>query len=416
MAIKREYRTVKLHEVKPYPGNARRGDVDLIRGSLRELDQYKDIIVQKSTDFILAGNHTWLAAQAEGRDDIDIAVIDVDDATARKIVAVDNRANDKATYDPADLAALLEGLDGDFTGTGFDQPDLDKLLDSLAPRDLDDGGVPPIPVGSDLPAGALFQLGQHRLICGRNDDPDILQALFEGEPEQPVALTVTSPPYNQNLDDFKPSGMGKNDPTWTAWVERMADSYEDSKPEPESQEEQVQLLNAVHDLTRPGGAMVYNHKVRYRDKEVLHPYLFVIRSKWTVRQEVVWDRAVSITFNARMFIPRDERLYWLTKDGADWYFANTTDVKNYGSIWHIAPRTEIKMSAPFPTEVPHRAIESLSERGDLVFEPYSGTGTTIIAAETLARRCFAVEVNPVYVMAAVHRWQALTGETAERIA
>lgn len=410
--MNKEHRTVKIGDVKPYPGNARRGNVDMIRGSLRELDQYRDIVVQKSTDYILAGNHTWLAAQAEGRTDIDIAVIDVDDDVARKIVLVDNKSNDAADYDPEELAKLLESLEGDFSGTGFDAADLDKMLDSLASRSEKADRIPPIPVTSDLPLGAIYQCGDHRIMCGDNLDPEHMDSLLDGAD---IALTVTSPPYNQNLDEFKPSGMGKADPTWTAWVERMAGSYEDSKPEPEYQDEQVKMLDAIWERTRPGGAFFYNHKIRYRDKAVLTPYLWVIRSKWAVRQEIVWNRSVSITFNARMFIPRDERVYWLTKDGADFYFANTTDVKNYGTVWDIAPRTEIKMSAPYPTELPRRCVEAASERGDVVLDPYGGTGTTMVACEELGRRCHSMEINPVYVMAAVNRWEALTGEKAERI-
>lgn len=405
----KEYKSVRLHEVKPYPGNARRGNQDMIRTSLKENDQYRDIVVQKSTGYILAGNNTWLAAQAEGRATIDIAVIDVDDEAARKIVLIDNKANDEATYEKDELAELLKQLDGDFLGTGFVQSDLDKLLDSLTGRGKDGDVLPPMPVSAEIDAGTIFKLGEHRLLVGDNTIPEYMDMVLDGAM---IDLTVTSPPYNQKLDTFKPSGMRKEHPKW---VERMASSYDDDRPEPEYQQEQVDILDAVYDRTRPGGAFFYNHKIRYRDKAMLSPFLWLIRSKWTMRMEIIWDRQTGIALNARMFIPADERIYWMTKEGADFYFANTTEIKSWTSVWDITPKAEVQMSAPYPVEVPRRAIEACSERGDLVFEPYCGSGTTIIAAEELGRRCYAMEVNPTYAMAAVNRWEAYTGERAEVI-
>lgn len=408
--MKKRYATVGIGEVKPYPGNARRGDIDGIRGSLRENDQYKDITVQESTGYIIAGNHTWLSAQAEGRLTIDVAYIDVDDERARKINLVDNKTNDDATYDPNELARMLEALNGDYTGTGFDQTDLDKMLDKLQGRDAKADNLPPLPVESNIEPGTIYALGKHRLMCGDITDFEALKTLMDGDMAD---LIVTSPPYNQGLDGFKASGMRKEHP---AWVERMASSYEDSMPEPDYQAQQLGVLDSLLEVTRKGGSMFYNHKIRYREKAILTPYDWLKESGWAIRQEIVWDRQTGIALNARMFIPADERIYWLTKPGADFYFANTVEVKSYTSVWDITPRAEVQMSAPFPVEVPRRCIEACSERDQLVLEPYSGSGTTMIACQELDRVCYGMEINPTYFMASVNRWEAFTGKNAERIA
>ncbi len=117
--------------------------------SLEVNGQYRPIVVRRGTNEILAGNHTWKAAVELGWATVKVAFVDVDDEGARRIVLVDNRSNDLATYDDKALTALLSELQG-FAGTGYDQTDLDTLLASLtgaddepALTDVDD--VPDVP-------------------------------------------------------------------------------------------------------------------------------------------------------------------------------------------------------------------------------------------------------------------------------
>lgn len=124
-------RKLQISELSPYHKNARRGDVDAIAESLQVNGQYKPIIVNEGTQTgrpweVLVGNHTVEAAGKLGLDKLDAVVIDVDDAAARRIVLVDNRTSDLATYDDALLADLLS--DADLSGTGFTEVDLDGLL------------------------------------------------------------------------------------------------------------------------------------------------------------------------------------------------------------------------------------------------------------------------------------------------
>jgi ParB-like chromosome segregation protein Spo0J len=123
--------TKKIDALIPHPDNVRQGDVGAIVESLKVHGQYRPIVVQKSTQHILSGNHTWKAAKALGWDTIEVVEIDVDDAQAKRILLVDNRATDLATYDDRALASLLKQLaetEGSLEGTGFDGDDLDDLL------------------------------------------------------------------------------------------------------------------------------------------------------------------------------------------------------------------------------------------------------------------------------------------------
>lgn len=123
--------TVPVESLEFFPGNARRGNVEVIAGSLKENEQYAPLVVQRSTRHVLAGNHTLKAAISLGWPEIDVVFVDVDDKRARKINISANRTADLGDYDDRLLAELLAQLDGDYEGTGFDPQDVDKLADSL---------------------------------------------------------------------------------------------------------------------------------------------------------------------------------------------------------------------------------------------------------------------------------------------
>jgi hypothetical protein len=117
----------KLGSLKIYRNNPRKGNISLIAESLKTYGQYKPITVNKRTGEILAGNHTYQAAQTLGWATINAVYVDVDDETAAKIVAIDNRSSDLGTYDDEALLALLSEIE-DLAHTGYTQDDLDDLL------------------------------------------------------------------------------------------------------------------------------------------------------------------------------------------------------------------------------------------------------------------------------------------------
>src|SRR5829696_4988882 len=180
-----------LGELRPHRRNPRRGDVAAIKESLELNGQYRPIVVNRRSMEILAGNHTVLAARELGWEDIAATLVDVDEERARRILLVDNRTNDLAGYDTAELVALLQELD-DLEGTGYDDEALGALLDELAPSPFAENEPPPLPEEAQTRPGDLLQLGQHRLLCADARDPDSYRGLLGDEcPE----LLWTDPPY-----------------------------------------------------------------------------------------------------------------------------------------------------------------------------------------------------------------------------
>jgi ParB-like chromosome segregation protein Spo0J len=127
---------VKIDSVKPHPQNVRQGDVGAISISLEKHGQYRPIVVHKSSKQILAGNHTWKAAKAIGWKEIAVVEIDCSDEQAIQIMLADNKANDLATYNNAELVELLQSVEASIglDGTLFDSDDLDDLIKLVNPR------------------------------------------------------------------------------------------------------------------------------------------------------------------------------------------------------------------------------------------------------------------------------------------
>jgi len=217
-----------------------------------------------------------------------------------------------------------------------------------------------------------------------------------------VDAVVTSPPYNQNIDAFKPSGMHKE----SRWVEKISGGYFDSLPEDEYQSSQVELLRNLYAATSDTASVFYNHKIRWRDGQFISPLAWVQRSPWRVRQEIVWARNGSVTMNARMFAPSDERIYWLVKEKHKWH----QKCVSFMSVWAMASEVFSEHACVFPLELPMRSIEATTDIGDTVADPFMGSGTTGVACVKLGRKFIGIEIEPKYFDIACKRIDAATRE------
>ena len=201
--------TYRLADLRPYHANPRRGDVAQIARSLSRTGQYRPIVVNAGTKTgryreVLAGNDTLAAAQKLGWSHLAGSVVDVDDDTAARIVAADNRTAELGGYDDAQLLALLESVaaaEQGLEGTGYSDADLLALLERMAPDAepealTDPDEIPDEPAEPVTRPGDLWTLGDHRILCGDSTDPVAVAHLTGG---RRAVLLHADPPY----------GMGK---------------------------------------------------------------------------------------------------------------------------------------------------------------------------------------------------------------
>lgn len=138
-------RDIPIDELTPFPGNAKRGDVDAIRASVRKNGQYRSLIVREIENgplVVLAGNHTMQAIAAEGHETARCEIVTCDDATGRRINLADNRTAELGSWDNEALAELLSYVDGDLEGTGYNEADIEALLAPIDPPGEGDGPPP----------------------------------------------------------------------------------------------------------------------------------------------------------------------------------------------------------------------------------------------------------------------------------
>lgn len=197
-----ETRSIPLEQLTPYPGNARRGNIEAIRGSLRANGQYRSLIVRVTPDalIVLAGNHTLLALAAEGHVEARCETIRCNEPTARRINLADNRTAELGGYDDEALAQLIGALDGDFSGTGWTEDDYSTIAAADTEPGLgladEDQPIPDPPTDPVSRLGDLWTLGDHRLLCGDSTNPaDVRRVVGDAT----LTLIHADPPY----------GMGK---------------------------------------------------------------------------------------------------------------------------------------------------------------------------------------------------------------
>lgn len=215
-----------------------------------------------------------------------------------------------------------------------------------------------------------------------------------------IDCVVTSPPYNQLGKRVPSSGSGLM--KGNLWVAKVASNgYADDLSEPDYRIWLADVARRLARVVRPGGSFFFNHKVRFRDSEMLHPIDYVREWEgWTLKQEIVWDVAGAIAFNAGIFAPVEERIYWLVRDGAKngW----NPGAARMLSLWRIDRNRHIKGSVkdhpcPFPVELPKRCIEAVTQPGETVLDPFAGSGTTGVACLKTGRKGILIEENEQYI-------------------
>ncbi len=204
-----------------------------------------------------------------------------------------------------------------------------------------------------------------------------------------VDLGITSPPYNKG-------GKHKG---WLVKNVKYSTTI-DNVPEEIYQDQQIKVLNEIFRVTKPGGSFFYNHKIRWIQGKMLHPIEWIMKTKWTIRQEIIWDRMIAANIRGWRFWQIDERIYWLYKSINDNKIGKEIMSKHalLTSIWRFPPERKNGHPAPFPLLLPTRIIYSiLNDRKGVILDPYVGSGTTCLAAKLLGSDYIGIDISKEYI-------------------
>lgn len=223
----------------------------------------------------------------------------------------------------------------------------------------------------------------NKVICG--DTLEVLRTL----PGNFIDIGVTSPPYNK----------GENKKGWLVQNIKY-NGASDKIPEDLYQKNQVVVLDEIFRLTKEGGSFFYNHKIRWERGKLLHPMDWLRKTKWVIRQEIIWDRMIAANIRGWRFWQVEERIYWLYKPKGNHLIGEELKPKHalLTSLWRFPPEKNNPHPAPFPLELPVRCIYSIMDekKEGLVIDPYCGSGTTLVAAKLLGYNYIGIDISEEY--------------------
>ena len=387
--------TVPIHDLRPFPGNPRRGDIAAIRESLEQHGQYRPIVVRRQTNEVLAGNHTLSAAKQLGWTEIAVTYVTCDAEQAKRIVLADNRTNDLASYEPQALADLLTELP-DLAGTGYDQAALDSLLDELDTEPLVEDEVPPPPAEPLTCAGDLYELGPHRLLCGDARDPGTYERLLGDEQ---AGLLWTDPPYGVDYQGKTKAKLRIRNDVSGGLDSLLAESF--------AAVDGALAAGSPLYVAAPGGPLLLSFAQAFGD------------AGWQLRQTLVWVKDAMVLGRADYHYRHEQLLYGfkpgpgrLGRGGKRWFGGDSET-----SVFEVdRPRASREHPTMKPPELIERALLNSSQRGAVVLDPFAGSGSTLVAAERTGRRAFLIELDPRYCDVICGRYERLVGRKARRIA
>jgi len=383
-----DYRPVE--RLIPYARNARthsEAQVALIAGSIREFGFTNPVLVDGENG-IIAGHGRVLAARTLGLATVPVIELGhLSDTQRKAYILADNRLAEQAGWDRELLAleaADLDALGVDLGALGFEAGEIDVLLRSDAPDPREEETPEPLAVTVSRP-GDLWELGRHLLLCGSATEPaDVARLLDDVRPH----LMVTDPPYGVAYDPGWRNTAGLSNTKRTGKV-----------------------LNDTQADWREAWAL-FPGEVAYVWHGALHATTVaesLVVCGFDIRSQIIWAKE-RLVLSRGDYHWQHEPCWYAVKGKGHW-----SGDRKQTTLWQIPSRDQDAATihgTQKPVEAMRRPMLNNSAPGQPVYEPFSGSGTSLIAAETCGRISLSMELDPAYVDVAVTRWQAFTGESA----
>jgi DNA modification methylase len=375
------------------------------------------------TGKVLAGHGRVLACQTLGWESVPaIELAHLTPAQARAFAIADNRLTETSSWDDALLAESLRELAAaelnfDIEATGFTMGEIDiRVEESIAPASSKSDPadqVPIMPSGRPVSTlGDVWQLGRHRLLCGNALDPEVYALLLEGKQAQ---MVFTDPPYNVPIHghvggkgaiQHREFAMGVGEMNAAEFIAFLSNTFRLLAQHTDS--------GSIHFI-----CMDWRHS---------HEMTVAGNASYTELKNIcVWAKdngGMGSLYRSRhefIFVFKSGTASHRNNVQLGTYGRYRTNVWEYPGIQTMNRQSdEGNLLALHPTVKPVQmvadAMLDCSARGDIVLDPFLGSGTSVIAAERVGRSCYGIELDPSYVDVAIRRWQQHTGEDAVHVA
>lgn len=378
----------KVEELVPYENNPRNNEnaVEYVANSIKEFG-FKVPIIVDCNNVIVAGHTRLLAAKRLGLEKVPCIV--ADDLNEEQIKAfrlADNKVSEYATWDFEKLELELEKLDFEMTEFGFDEIDEEESAEIIEDE------VPEVPEEPKAKLGDIYQLGNHRLMCGDSTKEEDVAKLMN---DTKADMVFTDPPYNAN---YKSRG---NNMTLREGI--INDNMSDKKFNLFIEN----FMSSISISIKKGGSIYIccNWKDSYP-----RMYFECLKKNFNVSNCIVWNKKSAGMGWQDYRYQYEFIIYGFDNQKGHNFYGDRTQT----DIWECAREVKQKYVHPTqkPIQIPAKAIENSSKKGDIVLDLFGGSGSTLIACEQTNRKCLMMEYDPKFVDVIIERWEKLTGKKA----
>jgi len=393
---------VQIDQVFMDPANARthpQKNMEAIRGSLQRFGQQKPIVIDQK-GCVIAGNGTLMAAQQLGWDTIQAVRTTLEGAQAAAFAIADNRTAELAEWDEQALMQTLTALDLEdptlLDAAGFDKQALEEMINGLLPDEPAEGLTDPDEVPEQCETrcqpGDLWQLGDHRLLCGDSTKPADVKRLMGGDKAD---LIWTDPPYgvnhiggdkNPKSKTHRSGGKVHNDDLSSLDLEKMITASIAN----------LQSKGAVLYMCSPGGDNL--------------PTLIraFFGGGFDFKHSLVWVKSAFV-FGRCDYHYKHEMILYGWSGSHQW-----AGPRDLSTVFEFE-KGDRKIAHPTSKPVGLVVGTAKNHPFKIMADPFCGSGTTLIAAEQLKRRCYGIEISPTYCDVILTRWEQFTGRKAVQL-
>ena len=395
--------TLPIGKIKANPNNPRTIKDDkffkLVQSlkDLPEMAKVRPVVVNQDM-VVLGGNMRLKAMKEAGWKEAPVEIVDWDEDKQRQFIIKDN-----VGFGEWDWEMLANQWDAEqLDDWGLDIPAFDD------PKELEaeeDDYEMPDQITTDIVLGDLFEIGPHRLLCGDSTDSDAVARLMNGEKWN---LLATSPPYNQgesNGDLLHTKGLGVG--------KKQASLYNQKNSDNKTSEEyfnfSINILTTASIFKNDEAhTACWNIAYNSKSRDDYGRIIFSDKNPFKVKETIIWDKTHSINLpQVGIYSRRCEFVFAMSAN--DKYHTSQTYNDCRWNYWQIKSAgsqvtgESTEHRAAYPIEFAAKMIGDFSLQGDLIFEPFTGSGTTMVASQQLNRKCYGMEIDPKYCQMIIDR-------------